>query len=218
MVELTIRQKLAALVVVIVLALGGIVLYFSREHGGGREFRATAVAGGASIFVHVCGAVKRPGVLKLAVGIRAFEALQKAGGALSEADLNRVNLAALVVDGEQLYVPRKGEVLETKSKTRRTSKPKSSPKPKSLTGLKAGVPVLTVAATPTPTTIPWPLDLNAVTREELDAIPGIGPSLAERILQYRTEHGRFTVYEDLKNVKGIGPVMLERLRAYLALK
>jgi competence protein ComEA len=203
---------------VIVLALGGTVLYFSREHGGGREFRATAAAGGASIFVHVCGAVKRPGVLKLAVGIRAFEALQKAGGALSEADLNRVNLAALVVDGEQLYVPRKGEVLETKSKTRRTSKPKSSPKPKSLTGLKAGVPVLTVAATPTPTPIPWPLDLNAVTREELDAIPGIGPSLAERILQYRTEHGRFTVYEDLKNVKGIGPVMLERLRAYLALK
>jgi competence protein ComEA len=216
MVELTIRQKLAALVAVIVLALGGTVLYFSREHGGGREFRSEEPGGGGAIFVHVCGAVKRPGVLKLAMGIRAFEALQKAGGAMPEADLNRVNLAALVVDGEQLYVPRKGEILETKRKTRRSSKPKSSPKPGSSTVLKFAVAAPLVA--PTPTSIAWPLDVNTITREELEAIPGIGPALATRILQYRTDHSRFTTYEELKNVNGIGSVMLERLRSYLCVK
>jgi competence protein ComEA len=118
------------------------------------------------------------------------DALQAAGGAAGDADLTRVNLARPVVDGEQVHVPRPGEVLE----------PVPGPGPTAANG--AAGPAASGA----------PVDLNTATLDQLDALPGIGPVLAQRILDWRAEHGRFSTVEELAEVSGIGDSVLEQVR------
>lgn len=203
MFELTIKQKIAVLVLLIFLALGGCLLYIF----GNRPY--TPVSGTPEsrgiIYVHVSGAVVAPGVYEVKAGARKLDALKLAGGVQTNADLNRVNLAGFVEDGEQIYVPQKGEALpevavkSKKGKTSTTSKRKTTPKPK-------------IKTTPPP---PGPWNLNTATLEQLDTVPGIGPALAAKIIQYRTEQGLFESYEDLQKVSGVGPAKLEKFRPYL---
>ena len=153
--------------------------------GGGRGAGAGATsvpAGGRAteVVVHVVGQVARPGVVQLPAGARVTDAIAAAGGATSEADLSVVNLARVLVDGEQVVVPRPGET--------------------------------TVAAGHASAAPDAPLDLNAATVADLDALPGIGPVLAQRILDWRAAHGRFSDVEELAEVSGIGPSVLARLR------
>ena len=122
--------------------------------------------------VHVVGAVVAPGVVELDAGARVLDALEAAGGAAADADVQQLNLAAPIADGQRVAVPRVGEVL-----------------PAPVEG----------AATPT-----GPLNLNAATAAELEALPGIGPSLAGAILAEREKTGRFESVDDLKRVRGIG--------------
>lgn len=199
MFEFTVRQRLAALTLFVFLLLGGLLLFFYREDQGyTEEYRANDKD--ELIYVHVCGAVVRPGVIPVKPGTRKFEAIRQAGGALPEGDLNQVNLAEYVLDGEQVYLPTKGEgPLQTNPKK-------------------------TVATVPltkgenTASAHKGPFELNSVSRKELESIPGIGPALAGRILQYRTEHGKFIRYEDLLKVSGIGEAKLGQFRAYLFVK
>jgi competence protein ComEA len=135
-------------------------------------------------------------------GTRKFEALSLAGGALPDADLSRVNLAEYALDGEQIYFPRKGETLKPLKISKNIGNQKSSsPKPAVLKSK-----------------VNWPLDVNNATVTELDTVPGIGPSLAEKIVQYRAKHGRFQKYEDLIKVYGIGNAKLEKFRPFLGVK
>ena len=138
------------------------------------------------VVVHVVGAVRRPGVYRLAPGSRARDALRRAGGARPRADLAAVNLAALLADGEQVRVPERA---------------------------RPGV----VAPEPSAGATPAIVHLNGATAEELDALDGIGPALAERIVAYRVAHGGFRSVDELDEVSGIGPVRLEELRSTLAL-
>ncbi|MCL6589593.1 MAG: ComEA family DNA-binding protein [Firmicutes bacterium] len=202
MFELTVRQKIAILVLLALLAVGGCLLYIF----GSRPY--IPVSGTpdreSKIYVQVSGAVMAPGVYTVTAGSRKMEAVKLAGGAEARADLSRVNLAEFIEDGEQIYVPKKGEALpEMGPKPKRsrdsTVGKKPAPKPKSKT-------------TPTP---PGPWNLNTATREQLEAVPGIGPALAARIIQFRTEQGLFQRYEDLQKVPGIGPAKLEKFRPYL---
>lgn len=205
MFQLTVRQKVAALVLMVFLAVGGAILFIGETGGRVVEYRDDI--DNNRIYVQIGGAVARPGVISLKAGTRKFEALTKVGGALPEADLNRVNLAEYVEDGEFIYLPRKGEVIETPSKKRSTAK-KSGFEAKSK--VTAGKTVKNKQQ--------WPLDVNAATMEQLETVPGIGAFLASKIKEYRDKNGRFQSFEDLTKVYGIGPVRLEKLRPYLTVK
>lgn len=144
------------------------------------------------VWVHVVGAVKRAGLYELPSGARANDALKKAGGATASADLSAVNLAAQVQDGQQLRIPRKGEAAEAVSPEASGSGGAASP------GTRPGA-----AAT---------VRINSASGVELETLPGVGPALAQRLMQWRSEHGRFRNAADLDAVPGIGPAMLAKLK------
>jgi competence protein ComEA len=142
------------------------------------------------LVVHVVGAVRRPGLYRLVHGARIADAVRRAGGATRRADLSLVNLAAQVSDGSQVVVPRR-EVVESGA---------ASESGESGVGGAPGGPV----------------HLNTATLDELDALPGVGPVTAQKILDYREQHGAFSSVDDLDAIPGIGPARLEQLRELVA--
>ncbi|AKT52748.1 hypothetical protein ADJ73_10260 [Arsenicicoccus sp. oral taxon 190] len=159
---------------------------------------ATPAATTTGVVVDVGGQVRRRGVVRLGAGSRVVDALSAAGGPLPGADLAALNQARVLVDGELVFVPRPGE-----------APPAGANQPASGTGA-TGVPG---AAGGGPPGAGAPVDLNRATAEQLDALPGVGPAIAARILEWRAQHGRFSSVDELGEVQGIGPKMLERLRA-----
>lgn len=139
---------------------------------------------GAVIFVHVLGAVARPGLFELHDGARVMDAIAAAGGLIAEADPAGVNLARVVSDGEQFYVPRQGEV-------------------------QPGIPAADTGAANNPAA---KVNLNTATVADLDSLPRIGPTMAQRIIDYRTKNGRFTSVDGLRDVAGIGDKTFEALK------
>jgi competence protein ComEA len=137
------------------------------------------------LVVHVVGEVRRPGLYRLRDGARIADAVHRAGGALRDADLTAVNLAAPLVDGVQILVPA------------RTVAANGSP-----AGSAGGATGATTG----------PVSLSSATLEELDQLPGVGPITAQKIVDYRTEHGPFASVDDLDAVPGIGPTRIEQLR------
>ncbi|MHA7277629.1 helix-hairpin-helix domain-containing protein [Arthrobacter sp. Hz1] len=156
------------------------------------------------LLVHVAGAVARPGVVELASGSRAFEALDLAGGALPEADLAAINLAAPVQDGQQIRVPLHGEVPPNGLPPLGSGDSGGAGGGPAAGGPEAPPPVGPMGS-------PGMVNINTADLDELETLPRIGPVLAERILQWRTDHGGFTRPEDLDAVPGIGEAMLAAL-------
>jgi competence protein ComEA len=155
------------------------------------ESVAEAVEGDpAEVLVHVVGAVEEAGVVRLEAGSRVLDAVEGAGGATKDADLARLNLARVVADGEQVLVLRTGE--EAPSGVELPAGPSEDPR--------------TTAAGAT-------LDLNAASASELEALPGIGPVLAQRIVEHRDAFGPFASVDALLEVSGVGPAVLEKLRS-----
>ncbi|MDD2360007.1 MAG: ComEA family DNA-binding protein [Syntrophaceticus schinkii] len=136
--------------------------------------------------VHVAGAVNKPGVYQLGQGARVEDAVSRADP-LPDADLNHLNLARRVVDGEKIYVPREGEV--------QTSSDGSG-----------------VESTASAVESGGKININTASAAELDTLPGIGPVLAQRIIDYRTTHGQFRSVADLQKVSGIGSRRYEQLK------
>jgi competence protein ComEA len=132
--------------------------------------------------VHVAGAVLRPGVVDVEPDARVEVAVAAAGGALADADIDRINLARPVQDGERIYVPLVGEAVVAELG-----------------------PDLGTDATA-------PIDINRATTDQLDALPGVGPTTAANIVAHREANGPFTSVSDLESVPGIGPAKLEQLR------
>ncbi|MGL5912044.1 MAG: helix-hairpin-helix domain-containing protein [Phycicoccus sp.] len=165
---------------------------------GGAPARPSAASTGGAAVVHVVGQVRRPGVYRLPHGSRVSDAVAAAEGATTKADLARVNLARVVVDGEQVKVPAPGEPVD----------PTSGAPPASSTS--GG------SIAPGATTRP-PVSLNSGDLAALDTLPGVGPVLAQRILDWRTEHGRFTSVDELGEVSGIGEKVLGQLRPLVTL-
>lgn len=143
-----------------------------------------ASSSGRLIFVHVAGAVQHPGLYELPEGSRVDDAVLVAGGATRSADLDALNLAAKVKDGDKVLVPTKG-----------------ASGPAAAAGDVSGSGAL--------------LNLNTATVDQLDALPGIGPSTAQKIIAYRTDHGGFRTVDDLLNVPGIGPRKLDQIRPHV---
>jgi competence protein ComEA len=141
------------------------------------------------LVVHVVGAVRRPGLYRLADGARVDDALRRAGGATRRADLSLVNLAAPVSDGSQIVVPKRAPLVPSGSSAA------------------SGAGVAPTAG---------PVHLNTATVEQLDELPGIGPVTAQKIIDYREQHGAFSSVDDLDAIPGIGPARLEQLRELVA--
>ena len=156
----------------------------------GASTSSLPVAPPVTVTVHVAGQVASPGVYAVPSGGRVADAVIAAGGAAAEADVEQLNLAARVSDGERIYVPRKGEA----------PPPVVGPAPASSSAAsKGGAPA-------------GPVDLNTATAEQLEALPGVGPATSKAILAYRTSHGRFRSVTELLEVPGSGPAKLEALR------
>jgi competence protein ComEA len=138
------------------------------------------------VLVHVVGAVRKPGLYRLTDGSRIDDAIKAAGGAKPRADLQLINLAAPVADGQQIIVPVRGHAAA------------------------AGPSSAGSAATDH-------VHLNTATLEELDTLPGVGPVTAQKILDYRNEHGAFKSVNELDAVPGIGPTRLAELKKVVEL-
>ncbi|GIV10127.1 MAG: hypothetical protein KatS3mg019_2218 [Fimbriimonadales bacterium] len=152
--------------------------------------------------VHVAGAVKQSGVYRLPTNSRVDDAIRQAGGATANADLDALNLAEPITDGQKIYVPRKGETPPPTVATA-ISPPSASNAPRP----EKSVPVAR-----------FPIDLNTASAEQLEAIPGIGPVLAQRIVDHRRANGRFNSVDELLEVSGIGQKRLENMRSYVTVK
>ncbi len=142
-------------------------------------------AGGGRVVVDVAGAVRLPGVYRLAAGSRVEEALRRAGGATPHADLSQINRAAKLEDGRQVLVPLR-------------------PRGAAVAGASA-----TAAGTPAPAA---PVNLNTATLEQLDELDGVGPTTAQKILDYRRAHGGFGSVDELDQIPGIGEKRMAALR------
>lgn len=152
-------------------------------------------ANGAEVVVHVAGAVSHPGVVHLADPSRVADALEAAGGALPEADFSTLNLARPLTDGEMIYVVRPGET-----------------PPPSAGGNTGSAPGL---GTKSADRVGEKVNLNTADLGTLQTLSGIGPALAQRIVDYRESNGRFTSVDQLDEVSGIGPALLARLRDHV---
>jgi competence protein ComEA len=166
--------------------------------GAGRSGRGAGSAGGQDIFVHVAGAVRRPGLYRVPSAARVAEALQRAGGPLRRAELTAVNLAARMEDGQQVVVPAAGAVPVAGAAGARASPGTAG----ALPGVAGAVPGAGGVK----------LSLAAATVDQLDELDGIGPTLAGRIIEYRDAHGGFRSVEQLREVDGIGEKRFATLR------
>jgi competence protein ComEA len=188
------RQQLTlyALAIVAVALIGA--RYLKQESGGPGDTAAArtgapvrlARSAGERAYVHVTGAVRHPGVYRVPAWARLDLAVKRAGGAAKSADLEGVNLAAKVSDGQQVVVPERGA---------------------------AGAATATVAAVGGGAgATQAPISLNTATPEQLDQLDGVGPATAQKILEWRKEHGGFRSVDDLKQISGIGPKRFEALK------
>ena len=188
--EVTARRALAG-----VLVLGAVLVLAGRyliDAGAPEPPRAAPIVSERpradekpKLVVHVVGAVRRPGLYRMREGARIADALARAGGATRKADLTVVNLAAPLSDGVQVVVPRR------------------------LAGAAgaASAPAASSAGSPQ-----GPVHLNTATLEQLDALPGVGPVTAQKILDYREQNGGFASVDELDAVPGIGPARMDQLR------
>jgi competence protein ComEA len=175
---------LLALALLALLALAGKRLAATgsaqRPEAAAVALEPVAAPARARLVVHVVGAVRRPGLYRLAEGARVADAVARAGGAVRRAELSSVNLAAPLADGAQVLVPLRQ-------------------------------PPGTAAAPPT-TAVPAKVSLASATLDQLDELPGVGPVTAQKILDYRAQHGPLRSVDDLDAIPGIGPARIEQMR------
>ena len=154
---------------------------------------AKAPGSGQVVTVHVVGQVRHPGVLRLPPGSRVADAVERAGGATTHADLSAINLARPLVDGEQVRVPKPGEAV-------------APPGPTGPVGAGSGGAASSAGGGS------GLVNLNTASQAELEELPGVGPVLAQRILDWRAQHGRFTTVDELGEVSGVGEKTFAQLQ------
>ena len=155
------------------------------------------------VIIHITGRVKNPGIVKLKEGSRIEDAIESAGGLTENADITKVNLAYVVEDGTKIKIPSASEedigdedIIDSKSGDNIIIEEKAVP---------------TNNSTQT-------ININKATEKEFETLPGIGPSLASKIIEYRNQNGKFESIEDIKNVNGIGDNKYEKIKDLITVK
>jgi len=219
------RNQIIAVSVLAVIALAGTVYCFVRPNADNGKIAFTepqeAKAAEASavpqpptqLCVHVAGKVAKPGLYNLQPGSRVSDAIKAAGGQLANADMESINLAEVLTDGQQIYIAPKGEIAPPAKSIVRGGKPArsdSSDKSDRSDGEKAQAPQKLAPGKGT-------VNINTAGLDDLQRLPGIGPALGQRILDYRKDHGRFNSADQLDQVKGIGPKKLAKIKPLVTL-
>lgn len=153
------------------------------------------------IIIHITGAVKTPGIVKLEEGSRIEDAINKAGGLTEDADISKVNLAYILEDGIKIIIPSKTDIGDFQEEN--------------ILSNDSGEGIIDNIETSSKSSS---LNINKATEQDLQNLPGIGPSLAAKIIAYRDENGKFTTVEDIKNVNGIGDSKYENIKDYICVK
>jgi competence protein ComEA len=148
----------------------------------------------APLIIHITGAVNKPGVYALPPASRVGEAIDIAGGLADNADASLINLAKIVEDGAQIWVPYMVRASATQ------------------------VDLEIVIGEPTSSKTSNQININTATQSELESLSGIGPVYAQAIIKYRLENGPFEKIEDIQEVSGIGPVTFEKIRPYITVR
>lgn len=155
------------------------------------------------VIIHITGSVKNPGIVKLKEGSRIEDAIESAGGLTENADITKVNLAYVVEDGTKIKIPSASEedigdedIIDSKSGDNIIIKENAVP---SNNGTQT-------------------ININKATEKEFETLPGIGPSLASKIIEYRNQNGKFESIEDIKNVNGIGDNKYEKIKDLITVK
>lgn len=240
--QLYLSRREQVVIAVLLLAMLGALLCMSYAYGKQERAAKAAVplfergaasapAGetsqrSASVVVHVCGAVQRPGVYQFAPGARVLDAIHEAGGARPDGCLDAHNLAARLQDEQKIYVPTKDEWQRQQA---------NAAPPLIETGAAPAAAPLTGAAKPTSTAKPAAaspheaaprgpkplpqatINLNTATQEQLMTLPGVGEVTAQHILEYRAQHGKFTDVAQLLDIPRIGPKTLEKISPHISL-
>lgn len=154
------------------------------------------------IVIHITGAVKKPGIVKLEDGSRIEDAIENAGGLTEDADITNVNLAYILEDGTKLTIPRNSDVEDIENSNFISKESGKNIIQDTNTNYKSYSTV----------------NINKATQSELETIPGIGSSIAQKIISYRDENGKFLSIEDIKNVNGIGDNKYEAIKDYISVK
>jgi len=183
-------------------ALAGLLLFVSRAPAG-KPIELQPAPTKEPIAVHVIGAVPRPGLYEFAKAARVQDAINAAGGLLASANVGAINLAAPLEDGQQLNIPYKAGAEPTAS----------SSDDSSLT-----LPGATEESTNSTQNNSELININTASVEELDSLPGIGPTIAQRIIDYREENGPFQTIDDIVNVSGIGPATFENIKELITVQ
>lgn len=155
-----------------------------------------------NIVVHVIGEVKKPGVIKLKEGSRIIDAINKCEGQTEDADLSKINLAYVLDDGSQIYIPRVKEDIQNTT----------------IMKTEAGNNVIVNNVTQSDNEKNVKVNLNTATLEKLMTLPGVGESTAQKILEYRNKNKKFKSIDELKNVPGIGETKLNNLKEHIYVK
>lgn len=149
------------------------------------------------IGIHIGGQVKNPGFIWIEEGKRLYDALNYVGGALSEADLDLINLSKILSDEEKIYIPKKGEtissdLMQSDNNLETTSRGSKSDSNK--------------------------VNINTASESELDTLPGIGPALAKRIVEHRSSMGLFKSIEDIRSINGIGEKRFNDIKDFITVR
>jgi len=167
--------------------LSGGILFLVTRPPRGQPVLLLPAPTATSLLVHVAGAVNQPGVYSLPPGSRVQDAISLAGGFLHEANLQAINLAALIKDGERVFVP----------KVPATPVPGNADSPE------------------VSSSVQYPIDINTATQAELESLPGIGPITAQDIIAFRDQNGAFRTIEEIENVPGIGQKTFETIKEFI---
>jgi competence protein ComEA len=171
-------------------ARDGVILSSAPSGARRRRTNGGAARNAPSLVVYVAGEVRRPGLYRVQPGARANDAVEKAGSFSNSADRAAVNLAEIVQDGEEIRVPRTGESVPRSRKTVRKKRAR----------------------------VRMSVDLNSASAGELAQVPGLGQTLAERIVAYRAQNGPFASLDELADVSGFTPRRIDTLAQYLVLR
>lgn len=199
-------KQIIIISVLLVVIIAGFFIYLYQNHSTDYSFLEISESTVNSevsnvleekIVIHIAGQVANPGIVELKDGARIVEAIEAAGGVTSDANLEKINLAYVLEDGMKVYIPSIADDDENNYVTTGSS----------------GVSSNSSNATQT-----LKININTASVDDFSKIPGIGSSIASRIVEYRKENGKFSTVEDIKNVSGIGDAKFNNIKNYIYVK